>query len=649
MSTTSTRALAAAAALALFAGEAAAQWHPVDAPDNPRVVALAASSAPGGGLITSVQATQDGLYLDGGNGWSLDDGETWERSYHRTTPVLSDIVTHPTNPDIMWGARYEVWKSVNGGRKWDVVYSHFNYVSAIAVDPLNPNYLYGCGQAFSPGSTFHQSKDGGKTWHGTSPMPFDVHNDVIVLPDPTQRIVILASGSGINRSTDGAKTFTNVLGGQTGQKLACAAQNPLVVWCVAKNTSGKTRLWRSIDGAQSFAKVTTPANDMHDVSAHPTDPARAWVVTTGSGVLYTLDGGQTWFPAAGVSAMARLTSIVRSPVTSGTLFAGDQGGHGGVWRSQDGGLNWAPSGNGLTASVPLLRLDGAGGAYGAGFGTPQRIDSVGGAWKSLEYGPGSTATSIGLSVDPSDPATVAWVDERQGWNKINRVVVSRDAGATWTVVTPQGAKTTTYEILQVAFDKDGALYATAQFGDVYRSQDWGQNWTQLADVGPWYKVTELVTDSFDANRLFATEERSFYRSEDQGQTWVRRWIGPQAERYPIGLTQDPVDPDVLYVLAGWFEKKLYRSADGGDTWAAHGTGFDGSELASFAVDVSNPARMLMGTEGSGVFLSLDGGATFAPFDVGVEEAHVVSVEFDPATPGRAWLSTATGGLFVHDF
>lgn len=647
MSTISSAALALAF-LPQHAGTT--QWREVAAPTVAPIEALALSPTASGRLITSVRATPESIYRLGGNAWSVDQGASWEQTYGLKVPVLFDIATHPTDPDVMWGAAFEAWKSTDGGLSWTRKYQHANTIAAIAVDPSSPNRVYACGRAYSPAGTFHLSTDGGDTWHSTSPMPFIDHSDVAVLAQSSGvGVVLLASSPGIHRSTDGGLSFSSVQVGVTGRKLATAAQNPLVAWCIATNTNGKTRLWRSIDAGVSWTKVTTPVGDMNDVVAHPSDPARALVVTTKFGARYTQDGGSTWLPVAGLSPTVDLHSVAWSATSPELLFAGDRSGSSGAWRSLDSGLSWERSSAGLKTGIPLLRFDGAGAVFGAGLGVPLRLDDPEGTWLALEHSLGAPATVSSLSVHPSDPNTLAWVNARPAWNEFNQVVVSADAGATWATVTPPNAQSTTFEVLEVAFDADGTLHAASQFGDLHSSPDLGVTWTTVSPQPPWYVLREFVPDPYDAERMFATDERTFFRSVDRGQTWVRRPIGAETEREPVDLAVSPADPSVLYVLVGQIEKALYRSADAGDTWVAFGAGLPEAGVTRLAVDPSNAARMLVGTKHVGVYLSTDGGASFLPWSAGIEHTHVLSVAFDPAHSGRAWLSTAQGELFVLDF
>jgi photosystem II stability/assembly factor-like uncharacterized protein len=633
---------------AVLAGRAeAAQWREVAAPEVGPVAGLSSPHASQpfvASLPTSSQVTIPGA----STAWSADGGVSWVRRHNSTTPVLRDIEHHPTDPQVLWGAASSVWKSVDGGRSWDKVYtSGYGAVDALAVDPGNPGFLYGVGQPILPGGSLHRSRDGGLTWQPSDPYILVSTFDVLVVPGSPLGAVVMATDAGIFRSTDGGTTFDHVLPGVDAFKLALAAHNPRSAWCIARSARETTELWRSRDGGLSWSSTPTPAGDVTDVVAHGTDPDLAWVVSEAQGAFYTLDGGQTWGHSTGISPIANLTSIVLSPVSAGTLLAGGEGGDGGIWRSTDGGLSWRRSNHGLPTPIPNLRFDGLGRVYAVGLGVPVRSDATAPAWELMDYAGGVDSTAASLGVRPGEPGTLAWVDEGPEYWKANRLVVTLDDGATWHDVTPiAGDSTSTWEVRRVAFGASGTLYAGTQYGFLHRSDDVGQTW--VTSQAPWTFLRELVPDPHDEHRLHATDVGLYATSFDQGQTWT---VVFQSERsgqwYPDDFTVSPAVPERFFVLSGQPEKRLLRSDDGGATWSVTGDGLPPGRLNRLAIDPTDPARMLVGTDGAGAYISRDGGARFLPWNAGIEDATVVSVAFDPLRAGVAWLSTTDGRLFVR--
>ena len=119
----------------------------------------------------------------------------------------------------------------------------------------------------------------------------------------------------------------------------------------------------------------------------------------------------------------------------------------------------------------------------------------------------------------------------------------------------------------------------------------------------------------------------------------------------------PSDPRIVYAGSGEGLQRpdlavgdgIYKSIDGGATWTHLGLR-DGQQIASMAVDPTNPNRLFVAVLGHpygpnaerGVYRSLDGGATFQRVLFKNENVGAFDVVLDPRDPqGR--LRDAVGG------
>ena len=93
------------------------------------------------------------------------------------------------------------------------------------------------------------------------------------------------------------------------------------------------------------------------------------------------------------------------------------------------------------------------------------------------------------------------------------------------------------------------------------------------------------------------------------------------------LLQDPTNREIVY--AGTTEGST-RLIDGGKNFNRM-TGPD-VIVNDVYVDPSNPQRVLLATDRSGILLSTDGGATFAPSNEGFSERKVEALLVDHADP-----------------
>jgi hypothetical protein len=160
---------------------------------------------------------------------------------HRLPQVTSDdsglipsIAVDPNDPKIIFiaSAGGGVWRTTDGGANWRLVTADIPALQfgAVAIAPSDSKRIYagtGCADASSfrlgaarsltgyplrIGFGLIVSTDGGETWTplGRDNRPADYFWDMLVDPQNPD-IVLVAGDRGVQRSTDGGKTFTAVL------------------------------------------------------------------------------------------------------------------------------------------------------------------------------------------------------------------------------------------------------------------------------------------------------------------------------------------------------------------------------------------------------------------------------------------------------
>jgi hypothetical protein len=103
------------------------------------------------------------------------------------------------------------------------------------------------------------------------------------------------------------------------------------------------------------------------------------------------------------------------------------------------------------------------------------------------------------------------------------------------------------------------------------------------------------------------------------------------------VRRDPARPGVVYAatVAG-----LHRSDDGGATWSR----VSRESLVVTALEVNRRSgRLLVGTEGEGVFYSDDGGRTLQSGSRGLTESRVSEIVTDPNEPRRVFFFRSFAG------
>ncbi len=317
---------------------------------------------------------------------------------------------------------------------------------------------------------------------------------------------------------------------------------------------------------------------------------------------------------------------------------------GGVWKTTNAGIDWAPITDGqvktgsvgaiaVAPSDPNVVYVGMGescirGNVSHGDGLYRSTDA-GKTWVHL--GLRDTRQIGRIRVHPQDPdhVWVAALGHTWGPNAERGVFRSRDGGKTWAKVLFVDEKTGAVDL---AMDPSNPRVLYAAFWQVqrtpwslesggpgsalYETTDGGDTWKKLdgkgLPKGPWGRIGVSVSPA-RPERVYAVveaEEGGVFRSDDAGATWQRtneeRKLRQRAWYY-THVVADPKEPDTVYVL----NVQLFRSKDGGKTFQAirvpHGDNHD------LWIAPEDPRRMVEGNDG-GASVTLDGGESWSSVD-----------------------------------
>jgi len=312
---------------------------------------------------------------------------------------------------------------------------------------------------------------------------------------------------------------------------------------------------------------------------------------------------------------------------------------GGVWKTTDGGLTWAP----LTDQTTIMSVGAIAVApsdanviyAGTGESCIRGNISYGdGMYKSVDAG--KTWTHIGLEdtehisrvmVDPQNPDVVfvAALGHAYGNNEMRGVFRSDDGGKTWKKILYKDDKTGAIDLvfdphnshvlfaaLWEAHRSPWSLVSGGPGSGLYKSGDDGATWKRLEGHGLPQGVLGRIGVSVsgaDGNSVYAiieAEKGGIYRSEDGGESW--HLVNPshqftQRAWYFHHIIADPKSTDTVYVL----NTGLYRSTDGGRNFsllrAPHG------DHHGLWIDPTNPNWIINSNDG-GATISHNGGITW---------------------------------------
>jgi len=192
----------------------------------------------------------DGVYR------SSDSGKTWRHLGLEATRVISRVLIHPVNPDLVYvacqGTPYVasndrgVYRSKDGGETWQRVLfvDGTTGPADLAMDPHNPRILYTAMwdhqrkpwdlRSGGPGSAIYKSIDGGETWQKiVNGLPKVMGRIAIAVSADSERLYALVEcelkGGFIGPRTGAAHGRSSMKLGTFGRGLGTTCGSPLIL------------------------------------------------------------------------------------------------------------------------------------------------------------------------------------------------------------------------------------------------------------------------------------------------------------------------------------------------------------------------------------------------------------------------------------
>ena len=341
-----------------------------------------------------------------------------------------------------------VYSTYLGGNGSDIA-------NSVAVDAGGAAYLAGRTDSVNfsripvvnrAGNPAYRSADEGANWSASAAglTASTVNDFTVAATDPS--VVYAGTNLGVYRSADGGVnwTFAGQVRPQTAPPFARAvAVDPTDHLTVYAGANGGGGVYKSTDGGNTF-DVKASGINLPIVNALVIDPAAPKTLYAGTplGIYKTTDGGENWAEVrGGLTGSAPSTNrLVINPQSTQTVYAATT--NRGVLKTTNGGTTWTPVNNGLTQNGSLLQFRA-------------------------------------FAIDPSNPSTlyVAPTSFPGG------VFKTTDGGATWVssntgLTVNSGGLTITPGVNVVLVDPaaPATLYAgTAGFG-IFKSTDGGAHW-----------------------------------------------------------------------------------------------------------------------------------------------------------------------------
>jgi photosystem II stability/assembly factor-like uncharacterized protein len=609
----------------------------------------------------------DGVYK------STDAGKTWRHMGLRETQNIARVRVHPTDCNQVLVAAFGhhgaanpergIFRSTDGGATWTKTLYRDDKSGGVdlVIHPKDPNTVYAAlweawrkpwaMSSGGPGSGLFKSTDGGRTFTEISrnqglPRGMLGKIGVAVSPVDANRVfaIIEADSGGVFRSDDGGRTWTLT---NDERKLR---QRAFYYTRIYADPIDRDRVYvlnvgmfRSDDGGKTFnTQIRPPHSDQHDLWIAANDNQRMINSNDGGGNV-SVNGGRTWtaqdFPTA---------QMYRVGISSHTPYLACGG-------QQDNSTICVPSQGWehLTAGDQVYFAVGGGeSGYVAPHPTNTNIyfaGSYGGTLDRFDY---ATGQARAVNVWPDNPMGYSAIDikERFQW---------------------------TFPIVFSPHDPN-VIYTSSQH--VWRSTNEGQSWERISPdltradpktLGPsggpitldqtgvetYGTVFTIAPSPVDRNIIWTgSDDGVIHITRDNARTWTKVAPADMPEYMRIGTVEaSPHKAGTAYVagnryLLDDFTPYLYRTDDYGRTWTRITTGIpNGAFLRSVREDKVRPGLLFAGTE-KGVYASWDNGASWRSLSLNlpltqVSDLAVKDNDLVIATHGRSfWVLPNIGIL-----
>ncbi|MFN7974801.1 MAG: sialidase [Acidobacteriota bacterium] len=585
--------------------------------------------------------TRNSVSIGNGIYKSTDDGETWKNMGLPESERIAKIVVHPKDGDVvyacvpgkLWSDSPDrgLYRTTDGGRSWTLILKGKNLstgCSSLTMDPVNPDVmLAGLWDFRRQGWTFRSGGDG---------------------PDA-------ASGSGLYRTTDGGKSWTE-LTADTVKGLPKKPWGRVEVEIAPSDGKRVYAFIESIDSALYVSDDGAASWEQRDKSqmmvwrpfyfanlvVDPTNADRVFKMNAGP--IVSEDGGKT-FGGTGGGSHGDWHDLWIDPKNPKHAIGGDDGG---LWISYDGGNRWWKCDNLPVSQFYHVAVDDRDPyeVYGglqdnsSWIGTSSYPGGITNAqWENVYGGDGFWTVP-----DPSDP-DIVYAESQGGYIGCfdRKTRVARD-------IQPKAGYEEKLRFnwnapIHCSRANPGTVYLGAQF--LFRSRDRGQSWERISpdlttndaeqqkqeesggitvdnSSAEMHTTIYAISESPKNGKLVwvGTDDGKVQVTRDGGAAWqdvTPKVTGMAAGSWVSSVAASPHDEGTAFVTIdrhsyGDMAPCALRTTDSGKSWTRIAGPDQGIRGYAHVIvqDTKKAGLLFLGTE-LGLWVSIDGGTRWAEF------------------------------------
>jgi len=629
---------------------------------DPNVIYVGTGEHAVRGVMTSFG---DGVYK------STDAGKTWKNIGLEKSRHISDIVIHPTNPDVVFvaaqgpvhgpGGERGVFKSIDGGVNWKrtLFVDDNTGVSSLSMDMTNPRILYAATwqhrrypwkvESGGPGCAIWKSTDSGETWSKiVEGLPKEMGKIGVSVSrvNPNRVYAIIEaekSKAGLYRSDDGGKKWNQMTNDQTltarawyYMKVFADPLDENIVYVL------NAPIMRSIDGGKTFQNVEVGHGDTHDLWINPKESRNLALADDGGGEI-SFNNGKSWstIENQATAQFYRVNVDNRFPFW---VYGGQQDNQSVMIKSRTSNpgitdKDWVDGPGCESAYIAFDNTDDPRYFFGSCYqGQVDVLDIKTGELKDIREYPainlGSAPLEMKYRFNWNTPLINSPHDDKVLYHAGNVLFKSINGGMSWDVISPDLTR-----------------------NDTSKQQKTGGPITNEGAGGENYNTIYYVIESPQEKGVIYTGSDCglVYLTKDAGKTWTNITPKDLPECLIHSIEVSPYDKATVYISASRykfndFSNMTYKSGDYGKTWTKIGNGIDHDDFIKVIRQDKKVKGLLYAGSERGFYVSFDDGANWNRLQlnlpiVPVTDLIIKNNDLVAATAGRAfWILDDLGAL-----
>lgn len=470
----------------------------------------------------------------------------------------------------------EVYKSTNQGDNFfnlgKVSFLNKNAILNKVVFAKEENILYLTGGVLNdmvakPLCGVYKSIDGGKRWSLIFKKEAIAFNFSI---DPNDsRVLYFATNLGLDKSTNQGLSWTTVFNQSGVDEIVINPYNSQTIYLLTDRfRENPLGLFKSIDGGKNWFTLNEnlPYLSLTSISLNQDNADAIYAGITGNGLFSTVDGGKNWQEISSLNHLIpdeNVSTIATDYKNPSTMYVKVLSG---ICKSTNFGASWFKVGRGLPqgGGTPLLIDPNNSQVLYTGVdrkGIYKSTDS-GENWSSVSYGlPQETIKS--LLIDHRNSNILFCVVQNHG------VYRTDNGGKSWSkksegISSPLGEVDSMVNTIGMD-KKKGTLYAGVNNFCLYKSTNQGENWFFSGNgISRLVASKEIVVDPNDSSVVYDVCDNEVYKSTNEGEFWFKI-RSPKEPQDNLGLLVHPENSHLL--ILGSILKGLFISQDGGRNWS----------------------------------------------------------------------------------